>query len=117
MSKANFHISTKNVKVVYEKENHYQAIKQFMYEIASSQISLNDVGLLAICTSEGMEDRAFRILPALFFAGIVRWQEYKDSTRQIANFSREELIETSKTDSWMVEYVTIVLDERDPEDD
>jgi len=111
-----FTISSKNVTKKYKVENHYKAIKEFFLEIAKSKIDLEDIGLIAYCEARGMEIRAFRTLPALFALGIIRWDTYKTSTRQIANFSRKELLQESENDKWMGEYIQTVLDSNDPED-
>lgn len=111
-----FNIKTKNVDRTYDVENHFKAIKEFFLEIAQSKIEIKDIGLLATCESDGMDMVPFRTLPALFALKIIRWEEYKANSMEIAKFSRRELMDQSEKDRWMGDYIQTVLDGSDPDE-
>jgi hypothetical protein len=103
MTKMVVKVTSKNVTKEYVVQNPFQAIKRFFRDISAGVIPLDQVGVIGFWERIDGEKIPFRIPPALYRLGAITFDEYRQTLKQIAEFTDEELEELAEADAWMVE--------------
>ena len=95
-------ITTGDVARSYSAATGQEAIQLFFDQVRAGEIKVADLGFIGEWT-DGQESYPFRIMPALYKAGVITWSQMENLHKLAElNFNPSELLEMAALDAWMV---------------
>jgi len=102
-----YHISTKDVKKVYDQPDHFQAIKQFFIDVKNGSIKLDQIGMIGLVKYRGLDKYdqiPFRTTPSLYSLGLINHDTLMATMSQFdQTMTRDEITKLILADGWMTD--------------